>query len=143
MATQAAAATITLRAMTSDDIDAVTELSREQQWPHREEDWALFLRLGEGLVAEREGAIVGSIMSWRFGADYATLGMVIVSPALQGQGLGRRLMEAMMQRLEGRSILLNATDEGLPLYRKLGFVEIGTVYQHQAVAGAMPLPELR
>lgn len=143
MATQPAAATITLRAMTRDDVDAATELSREQQWPHREEDWALFLGLGEGLVAERDGAVVGSIMAWRFGTDYATLGMVIVSPALQGQGLGRRLMEAMLQRLEGRSVLLNATDEGLPLYRKLGFVEIGTVCQHQAVAGAMPLPELR
>jgi len=69
--------------------------------------------------------------------------MVIVSTAMQGRGLGRRLMEAMLDRLEGRTVLLNATDEGLPLYRKLGFVDCGTVFQHQAVAGAVPLAELR
>jgi predicted N-acetyltransferase YhbS len=142
MATQAAAA-IVLRPMTAADIDAATELSREQQWPHREEDWAFFLAQGFGLVAECNGAVVGSIMAWHFGIDFATIGMVIVSPALQGRGLGRRLMDEMMARLEGRSIVLNATDEGLPLYRKLGFIEIGTIYQHQAVAGVVPLADLR
>jgi len=140
---EAARAAPVLRAMIAADIDQATELSREQAWPHREEDWALFLRLGEGIVAECDGRIVGTIMAWRYGADHASIGMVIVSPTMQGQGLGRGLMEAMLARLEGRSIVLNATDEGLPLYRKLGFVEAGMVYQHQAVAGVMPLAELR
>lgn len=142
MATQAAAA-IVLRAMTSADVDAATELSREQAWPHREEDWALFLSLGEGIVAECAGHVVGTVMAWRLGQDHATIGMVIVSPAMQGRGLGRQLMERMIAQLGERTIMLNATDEGLPLYRKLGFVETGTVYQHQAVAQPMPLAELR
>lgn len=141
MAIQVAEA-IALRPMTGADIDAATHLSREQAWPHREEDWALFLSLGEGIVAERDGKVIGTIMAWRYGDDFATLGMVIVSPAAQGQGLGRKLMEAMLERLKGRSVVLNATEEGLPLYRKLGFVETGTIYQHQAVAPAMPLAEL-
>jgi GNAT superfamily N-acetyltransferase len=128
---------------TAADIDAATELSREQSWPHREEDWALFLSLGEGIVAEWEGRVVGSIMAWRFGTDFATIGMVIVTPAMQGRGLGRQLMEKMMSRLDGRSIILNATEEGVPLYRKLGFVDCGVVLQHQAVAGVMPLAKLR
>ena len=142
MATHAAAA-IVLRQMTAADIDAATELSREQQWPHREEDWAFFLSQGQGTVAECDGVVVGSIMSWQFGADYAMIGSVIVSRKMQGRGLGRRLMEHAIARLDGRSIVLNATDAGLPLYRKLGFVEIGAIYQHQAVAGAVPLAELR
>ncbi len=142
MATHAAAATV-LRAMTSADIECATELSRAQSWPHRDEDWAMFLELGEGIVAECAGQLVGSIMAWRLGEDHASIGMVIVSPAMQGRGLGRHLMEQMIAQLGDRSILLNATDEGLPLYRKLGFVETGTIYQHQAVAPAMPLAELR
>jgi len=141
MATQAAQV-IALRPMAGTDIDAATNLSREQAWPHREEDWTLFLDLGEGIVAERDGEVVGTIMAWRFGTDYATIGMVIVSPAMQGQGLGRRLMEAMIERLKGRSVVLNATDEGLPLYRKLGFVETGTIFQHQASVTKAPLAEL-
>lgn len=142
MASQAAAA-IVLRPMTAADINFATELSREQSWPHKEEDWEFFHSLGEGIVAECDGDVVGTIMAWRFGADYATIGMVIVSNRMQGQGLGRRLMEEMIDRLAGRSIVLNATVEGLPLYAKLGFEQTGMIFQHQANTPAMPLAELR
>lgn len=134
---------IMLRDMTAQDVHAASELSFEQQWPHREDDWALFLSLGEGIVAEAGDKIVGTIMGWRFGEAYATVGMVIVTNAVQGRGVGRRLMDAMLERLEGRTVMLNATTEGLPLYRKLGFVELGTVCQHQALAPVVPLAELR
>lgn len=137
------AAQIVLRDMTVDDIHAAAELSFEQQWPHREEDWSLFLSLGEGIVAEVDGKVAGTIMGWRFGEGFATLGMVIVTAAMQGRGLGRRLMDAMLARLAGRTVILNATDEGLALYRKLGFVELGVVCQHQAAAPVVPLVELR
>lgn len=142
MATQDAAQ-IVLRAMTADDIHAAAELSFEQQWPHREEDWARFLSLGEGIVAEADEKIVGTIMGWRFGADVATLGMVIVTNAAQGRGIGRMLMDAMLDRLKGRTVILNATAEGLPLYAKMGFAPIGTVCQHQGPAPVVPLAELR
>jgi predicted N-acetyltransferase YhbS len=141
MATNAADQVL-LRPMTVDDLDTATELSREQSWPHREEDWALFLELGEGIVAEFDGKIAGTIMGWRFGENMATLGMVIVSNSVQGRGIGRALMAAMLERLQGRSVVLNATEEGLPLYVKMGFVEIGTVFQHQAAASKVPLAEL-
>ena len=133
-----AAGSITLRPMTGADIDAATALSREQAWPHREEDWALFLEAGEGIVAEREGRVLGTVMAWRYGEDFATLGMVIVANAAQGQGVGRTLMEAMLDRLKGRRVVLNATAAGLPLYEKLGFVETDTVHQHQATAASIP-----
>lgn len=133
---------IVMRPMTAEDIRAAAELSFEQHWPHRDEDWALFLALGEGLVAELGGKIAGTIMAWRFGDTMATLGMVIVTNVAQGRGLGRKLMEAMLDRLKGRTVVLNATAEGLPLYRKLGFVETGAVFQHQGPAPVVPLVEL-
>jgi len=137
------AAPLALRPMTAADLEAATELSREQQWPHRDEDWELFLSLGEGLVAEAGGKLVGTIMAWRFGETMATIGMVIVSSAAQGQGIGRKLMEAMIDQLGERTIVLNATEEGLPLYLKLGFVETGQIYQHQGPAPDVPLTELQ
>ncbi|ABD27372.1 GCN5-related N-acetyltransferase [Novosphingobium aromaticivorans DSM 12444] len=136
-------AQIVLRDMTAEDIHAAAELSFEQQWPHREQDWARFLSLGEGIVAEMQGKVVGTIMGWRFGDSFATLGMVIVTNSVQGRGVGRQLMDAMLKRLEGRTVILNATAEGLPLYRKMGFVELGTVCQHQGPAPVVPLAELR
>ena len=133
-----AAGSLTLRPMTRADIDAATALSREQAWPHREEDWALFLEAGEGIVAERDGRIIGTVMAWRYGEDFATLGMVIVANAAQGLGVGRKLMEAMLDRLQGRAVVLNATAAGLPLYENLGFVETDTTHQHQATAASIP-----
>ncbi len=133
---------VLIRAMTDADLAAAYALSREQQWPHREEDWAAFLALGHGLVAESEGEILGTTMSWHYGADYATLGMVIVANAAQGMGIGRQLMSAAIEQLGDRTILLNATDEGLRLYKSLGFVTTGSVYQHQGAAFSVPMAEL-
>jgi predicted N-acetyltransferase YhbS len=127
--------------MTSPDIGTATALSREQAWPHREEDWALFLEAGEGIVAEQAGRVLGTVMAWRYGEDFATVGMVIVASDVQGQGLGRKLMEAMLDRLAGRTVVLNATAAGLPLYEKLGFVETGVIHQHQAIAPGVAVAE--
>jgi predicted N-acetyltransferase YhbS len=132
MATRACS--LTLRPMTGPDIGTATALSREQGWPHREEDWALFFEAGEGIVAERAGRVLGTVMAWRYGDDFATVGMVIVANDVHGQGLGRKLMEAVLDRLAGRTVVLNATAAGLPLYEKLGFVETGVIHQHQAIA---------
>jgi predicted N-acetyltransferase YhbS len=87
--------------MTSPDIGTATALSREQAWPHREEDWALFLEAGEGIVAEQAGRVLGTVMAWRYGEDFATVGMVIVASAVQGQGLGRKLMVLRDMRKRG------------------------------------------
>ena len=137
----ATSGSLTLRPMTGPDIGTATVLSREQAWPHREEDWALLLKAGEGIVAERAGRVLGTVMAWRYGKDFATVGMVIVSSDVQGQGVGRKLMEAMLDRLAGRSVVLNATAAGLPLYEKLGFVETGVIHQHQAIVPGVAVAE--
>ncbi|MEJ2458194.1 MAG: hypothetical protein P8Y58_08605, partial [Novosphingobium sp.] len=40
---------LVLRDMSSADIHALADLCFEQQWPHREEDLALLLSMGDGL----------------------------------------------------------------------------------------------
>ena len=135
-------AMVDLRRMTVDDLAAAHILSSEQKWPHRIEDWEMLFGLGFGYVVERDGDVIGTAMAWLYGSDAATLGMVIVSPKAQGMGLGRRLMEAVLNDLGDRTVLLNATDEGAPLYRKLGFEPIGPVFQHQGAAFAVPMAEL-
>ena len=136
-------APIIVREMTQDDLRQAVELSQEQSWPHRVEDWELFFELGQGLVATCQDRVVGTIMAWRFGDDYATIGMVIVTNKIQRRGIGRKLMEAMIDQLEGYNILLNATQEGMALYQSLGFVPCGIVRQHQGPAPTMPLVELQ
>jgi GNAT superfamily N-acetyltransferase len=124
--------------MTEADIDAAHALTQSFGWPYRREDWAFFLALGEGVVAERAGQVAGTALCWRHGADWATVGLITVAAELQGQGMGRRMMRGLMEGLAGRTILLHATEAGQPLYASLGFVPTGTIVQHQGavVAGA-------
>ncbi|MCC7275835.1 MAG: GNAT family N-acetyltransferase, partial [Alphaproteobacteria bacterium] len=59
-------------------------------------------------------------------------------PDRQGAGIGRRLMDAILAAAGERTMLLNATVAGMPLYEKLGFVACGRVRQHQGPLGAVP-----
>ena len=134
---------VTVRAMRASDIAVAREMSRDLKWPHRTSDWTFLLQQGSGVVAEQDGEIVGTTMTWSYGTEAASVGMVIVAPDCQGHGIGRTLMEAALEPLRGRTVMLNATDEGLPLYRKLGFERVGTVLQHQGTLASVPPAELR
>lgn len=138
----ATAGAVHLRAMTTADLPAAQALSAELHWPHRLADWEQAFRHAQGTVAEQDGRLVGTALRWRWGARHATLGLVIVSPALQGLGTGRRLMSALLDGLEGCTVLLHATTQGRPLYEKLGFVRTGELRQHQGVALPAPLMAL-
>jgi predicted N-acetyltransferase YhbS len=126
---------ITFRALSDSDVETAHRLSVAVGWPHRAEDWRAVLLAGHGLCAlDATGRVVGTAMWWPMGADFATVGMVIVSPELQGRGLGRKLMRAVLGAAPYATLQLNATVAGLPLYRSEGFRPIGTVEQYQGVA---------
>jgi predicted N-acetyltransferase YhbS len=124
--------TISLRRLEAADLPAAHRLSTAAAWPHRLEDWHLFHALGSGVVAcEETGAIVGTAMSWHYGAGAGTLGMFLVSPAQQGQAIGRRLMQSLLDEAGARSLMLNATAAGLRLYTACGFRVAGAIRQLQ------------
>lgn len=122
---------LAIRTLTEADLPSARALSAAVQWPHRLEDWQFVHGLGIGLAAEADGRLVGTAMAWLLGEGAARIGMVIVAPAHQGRGIGRRMMEVMLPMLSGRSVSLHATGGGAGLYRHLGFVPCGTVRQHQ------------
>jgi predicted GNAT family acetyltransferase len=98
----------------------------------------MMLELSAGVVAEKDGCVVGTALATRYGDDSATINMVIVDEAMQGKGVGRRLMDAAFALTAERTVRLVATREGLPLYQKLGFVPRGTVRQYQGVPETTP-----
>lgn len=141
------ARTMRLRPMTPEDIGALHALAKAEQWPHRPEDLADMLAVGTGTVADLAGEVVGTTMWWRAGPATATLGMVIVSRRHRGAGIGRIVMDAVLEQITAElgpdaAIMLNATEEGLPLYRKLGFRGVGEILQHQGAAFQAPLVPL-
>jgi GNAT superfamily N-acetyltransferase len=126
----AAPCLIPLRA---DHLPHAVGLSRALEWPYREADWRFAFGLGAGLGVELEGRLVGTALWWPQGETHASVGMIIVSPAMQGKGIGQALMHQLLQQTGERTLILNSTQEGLALYTRLGFVARGRVNQHQAM----------
>ena len=90
-----------------------------------------------GVVAEREGRIVGSnFLDER--APVRGVGPITVAPEAQGLGVGRRLMEAVIERGAGAAgirLLQDSFNAGsLALYASLGF----RVEDYAALMGGRP-----
>jgi predicted N-acetyltransferase YhbS len=130
--------TLLYRPFTADDIPAAHALSLEVKWPHRADDWRFVLDAGAGFVAQDGERVVGTALFWTFGDNGGSLGMVIVAPDCQGKGIGRALMELLLDALGERVTVLHATPAGEPLYAKLGFERIGAIHQHQSADFDVP-----
>jgi GNAT superfamily N-acetyltransferase len=125
-----------LTALRADHLPEAVRQSSALGWPYREADWRFAFDLGGGFAAEVDGRLVATAMWWPYGKTHASVGMIIVDPRMQGQGLGRALMAKLLHEARNRTVVLNSTPEGLPLYAQLGFVARGRVFQHQAVRPA-------
>jgi GNAT superfamily N-acetyltransferase len=101
-------------------------------FPSREVALGLFASLLShprvyAVVAEVDGKVVGSNMLWESGA-LAGVGPITVEPNVQNSSVGRRLMEAVLDRARERNHvgvrLVQAAyhNRSLALYTKLGFV---------------------
>ena len=122
---------LVLDRLTASDLPQALALSLEMNWPYRLEDWAFAHGLGHGLALKAGSRVVATGAWWPNGNAFATVGMIIVSTALQGRGLGARLFDAVMAETAGRAVLLNSTPEGFELYRRRGFQTVGEIHQHQ------------
>jgi predicted N-acetyltransferase YhbS len=80
---------------------------------------------GLSLVVERDGRLVGTVRLWHVsagpGRPALLLGPIAVDPALQGLGLGAKLMRAALNRAAalGHSAVLLVGDA--PYYARFGF----------------------
>jgi GNAT superfamily N-acetyltransferase len=112
--------------MIAEDLPLGLRLSRRAGWNQVEADWARLLDLQPGgcFVAESEGKPAGTIATCLFG-PVAWIAMLLVEEAARGRGIGRALMVHALESLDRRgvrTVRLDATPMGRPLYESLGFV---------------------
>src|SRR5262245_39656860 len=121
-----------IRPMTPDDVGPATDGIIRASWGDRR-TWFEFATTQpecRPIVAELDGAIVGTGVASANGS-VGWVGTIWVDPAHRGQGLGRALTQRVIDDLEAggcRTLLLVATDEGRPLYERMGF-EVQTRYR--------------
>ena len=122
-----------LDTLTAADTHACWQLSQALRWPHREADWQQFISWakahGAALAVRADGQLIGCGLAWQWGDEQGSIGMVIVDNAWQRRGIGKRLFKGLLQALEGRDVMLQATAQGRPLYESLGFTAIGHARQ--------------
>lgn len=115
-----------LRTMTTDDIAAGMRLKELAGWNQTPADWRCFLESSPRgcFAAEVDGVVVGTAATIVYEQRFAWIGMVLVDPEFRGRGIGTRLLEKTVEHLDAigiRTMKLDATPAGRPIYQKLGF----------------------
>ncbi|NGP61231.1 GNAT family N-acetyltransferase [Paenibacillus thiaminolyticus] len=124
------------------DIPGLIALSDSVGWDYDEPELVTILSSGRGFGHKTEqGSLVSSSAVLPYGEELASIGMVIVHPAYQGRGLGTAAVEACMGTVgEQAAVMLIATKEGEPLYKKLGFDAVTCVHKMVAERYSAELP---
>ena len=82
------------------------------------------------------GDLAACVVAVPVSATEARIRQMAVTPALQGKGLGRRLMDRVEKDLRGcgiRTLVLNARESAVGFYEKLGYSVVGDAFLHLAV----------
>jgi len=133
-------ATVQVRDATAADTDAIADLINRAFLVERffvdgdrtsPAEISRLLETGTFLLAETDGRLVACVYVELRG-ERGYFGMLSVDPSQQGQGLGRRLVDAAEDRCRRRGCrvmeihVVDLRRELPPLYRRLGYVEVGT-----------------
>lgn len=127
LARRALKTVIRVRPMTREDLALGLRLSSREGWNQTEADWIRLLDLepGGGLVATIDDVPVATLTTCRFG-PVAWVAMVLVDQTVRGRGVGKAIVARALDDLEGqgvRTVRLDATPMGRPLYERFGFME--------------------
>jgi N-acetylglutamate synthase-like GNAT family acetyltransferase len=111
-----------IRRLGTGDLRHCVALSVDRGWAPERSKWALLLAETEAFgVDAPDGGLAGCVVLARYGQDLGSVGMMLVAARYGRRGLGRALMEHLLAEAGVATVTLFATDQGRPLYEKLGF----------------------
>jgi N-acetylglutamate synthase-like GNAT family acetyltransferase len=132
---------MTLRSARPDEAEVLTELVMRSKahWGYSDEFMEscrkeLTIRADDVLasrmtVAEAEGRVV-AVATLEGEPPEGELGSLFVDPGMIGKGVGRRLLQHMLETARGigiRTVVLDADPHAEPFYEAMGFVRVGVV----------------
>ncbi|MEZ5402584.1 MAG: GNAT family N-acetyltransferase [Bryobacteraceae bacterium] len=137
-----------IRLLRTADLPHLLDLSAQAKWNQTEADWQRLLQLApDGCFGiEAGGRIVASTTAIRYGSEVGWIGMVLTDAAHRGEGRATALLNHAIEHLRGQGVAwakLDATDEGRPIYSKLGFEDECAVERWRRPATAAPVTASR
>lgn len=123
---------IRVERLREEQIGDIVALSSYIGWDYNREEVETIFNSGivYGVWNEKK-ELIASAAIILYGEALASIGMVIVHPDYKGRGIGKAITSSCMNSVSARtSIMLIATDEGKPLYEKLGFRAVSYVSKY-------------
>lgn len=114
------------------DIPGLIELSTAVGWDYDEYEIATVMSSGKIFGRKNvDGEIVSSSAIIPYDYNLASIGMVIVNKEFRGLGLGKDATQKCIDSVPpNSSIMLIATEDGKPLYEKMGFRTVSHVHKY-------------
>lgn len=118
-----------LRALTSDDVPQTGMLTESVGWGRDDANFQRLIEWGQGgcFGITSGEQLVATVTTIQYAQQRAWIGMVIVHPDFQRRGLGQYISQFAVDYLQEqgiREIMLSASDQGQPVYERLGFRRI-------------------
>lgn len=115
-----------VRVLQAGDAVSAYKLSLEAGWNQTVQDWSMLIELSPDgcLGIDVDGDLVSTGTLFCYGRRLAWVGMVLTKIAFRGRGFARRILTELLRLADRKAIetvKLDATDQGQPLYEKLGF----------------------
>lgn len=114
------------------DIPSLVELSSALGWDYSTEDLTTIFASGIAYGHKTEsGKLISSAAVFPYGPELASLGMVMVDPQHRRKGLGQTATQKVMESLPDKNtpVMLVATQQGYPMYEKMGYRTVGTLHK--------------
>jgi [ribosomal protein S18]-alanine N-acetyltransferase len=124
---------VTIRRMRAPDLPRVMQIELSTfSMPWSESTFRGLIRRSDSdlFVAELRGAVAGYSVFWAV-TDQGELGNVAVAEEYRGRGIGRALVDAVLERAAERGVheifleVRRSNDGAQTLYRTLGFAQVG------------------
>jgi len=123
---------VLIRPMVPADIVDCIALSEAEGWNQTMKDWQILVERPQNscLVAECDDRLVATATAMDYSNEVAWVGMVLVEKNYRGRGISKILLLSLLDQLGScKSVRLDATPAGQPVYEKLGFKNEYVIYR--------------